>query len=235
VSKDKAPSDKSKKSVVPRAEQESGASTPPGPGLGSLFPVVGIGASAGGLEAFTELLRHLPAGSGMALVLVQHLDRTHASFLKAFMFGVRTAVRTTLVPTASNRRANRAPSLASRSTTSTSGWMSSVVLRACCAHQSSDGARVTAACMILRLVRSRKNRTKIGRKSTSKVCTKSQAQVTWLRRKVVQRWPSPGTRFFMYRCTVRFETRMPSLSNSPRSRSAPHLGFRSAIARISVA
>src|SRR5882724_33203 len=39
---------------------------------------------------------------------------------KAFMFGVRTAVRTTLVPTASNRSANRAPSLASRSTTSTS-------------------------------------------------------------------------------------------------------------------
>src|SRR3984893_9090395 len=110
------------------------------------------------------------------------------------MFGVRTAVRTTLVPMASNRHANRAPSLASRSTTSTSGWMSSVVLRACCAHQSSDGARVTAACTILRLFRSRKNRTKIGRKSRSKVCTKSQAQVTWLRRKVVQRWPSPGTR-----------------------------------------
>src|SRR2546425_1364902 len=43
---------------------------------------------------------------------------------KAFMFGVRTAVRTTLVPTASNRLANRARSLASRSTTSTSGWMS---------------------------------------------------------------------------------------------------------------
>src|SRR2546422_1519281 len=34
------------------------------------------------------------------------------------------------------------------------------------------------SCMILRLFRSRKNRTKIGRKSTSKVCTKSQAQVT---------------------------------------------------------
>src|SRR6266436_10179125 len=69
----------------------------------------------------------------------------------------------------------------------------------------------------------KEQRTRIGRKSTSKVCTKSQAQVTWLRRKVLQRWPSPGTRFFMYRCTVRFETRMPSLSNSPRSRSAPHL------------
>jgi hypothetical protein len=55
----------------------------------------------------------------------------------------------------------------------------------------------------------------------------------WLRRKVLQRWPSPGTRFFMYRCTVRFETRIPSLSSSPRSRSAPHLGFRAAISRIS--
>src|SRR6267378_2314632 len=115
------------------------------------------------------------------------------------------------------------------------GRTSKVAFRARCAYQSSDGARVTAACMILRLFRSRKNRTKIGRKSTLKVCTKSQAQVTWLRRKVLQRWPSPGTRFFMYRCTVRFETRIPSLSSSPRSRSAPHLGFCAAISRISVA
>ncbi len=38
------------------------------------FPIVGIGASAGGLEAFTELLQHLPADTGMAYVLVQHLD-----------------------------------------------------------------------------------------------------------------------------------------------------------------
>ncbi len=154
---------------------------------------------------------------------------------EGIMFGVRTAVRTTLVPTASNRHTNRAPSLASRSTTSASGWMSNVAFRACCAHQSSDGARVTAACRILRLFRSRKNKTKIGRKSTSNVCTKSQAQVTWLRRKVLQRWPSPGTRFFMYRCTVRFEARIPSLSSSPRSRSAPQFGFRVVISRIIVA
>ena len=38
------------------------------------FPVVGVGASAGGLEAFTKLLKHLPADTGMAFVLVQHLD-----------------------------------------------------------------------------------------------------------------------------------------------------------------
>src|SRR5436190_21849813 len=36
------------------------------------FPVVGIGASAGGLEAFTELLQHLPTDTGMSFVLGQH-------------------------------------------------------------------------------------------------------------------------------------------------------------------
>jgi two-component system, chemotaxis family, CheB/CheR fusion protein len=45
------------------------------------FPIVGIGASAGGLEACTQVLAHLPAGIGLALVLVQHLDPTHASLL----------------------------------------------------------------------------------------------------------------------------------------------------------
>src|SRR2546425_7605741 len=45
------------------------------------FPVVGIGASAGGLEAFRQLLKHLPVDTGMAFVLVQHLDPTHESIL----------------------------------------------------------------------------------------------------------------------------------------------------------
>src|SRR6185369_16561564 len=49
-------------------------------GISSEFPIVGVGASAGGLEAFTQLLQHLPADSGMALVLIQHLDPTHKSF-----------------------------------------------------------------------------------------------------------------------------------------------------------
>jgi len=38
------------------------------------FPIVGLGASAGGLEAFTAFLKHLPGDSGMAFVLIQHLD-----------------------------------------------------------------------------------------------------------------------------------------------------------------
>jgi two-component system CheB/CheR fusion protein len=50
-----------------------------------LFPIVGIGASAGGLEAVTQLLRHLPKNTGMAFVLVQHLDPTHESALASLL------------------------------------------------------------------------------------------------------------------------------------------------------
>src|SRR6516164_2411715 len=45
------------------------------------LPVVGVGASAGGLEAFTQMLQALPVDTGMAFVLVQHLAPTHASML----------------------------------------------------------------------------------------------------------------------------------------------------------
>ena len=47
----------------------------------SAIPIVGIGASAGGLEAFKEVLHFLPADTGMAYVLVQHLDPKHESLL----------------------------------------------------------------------------------------------------------------------------------------------------------
>jgi two-component system CheB/CheR fusion protein len=43
--------------------------------------IVGIGGSAGGFEAAMELLRHLPTSTGMAFVIVQHLDPHHASRL----------------------------------------------------------------------------------------------------------------------------------------------------------
>jgi two-component system CheB/CheR fusion protein len=45
------------------------------------FPIVGIGASAGGLEALEQFLRHVPAGSGMAYVIIQHLDPTHKGIM----------------------------------------------------------------------------------------------------------------------------------------------------------
>jgi two-component system, chemotaxis family, CheB/CheR fusion protein len=47
----------------------------------SQFPVVGIGASAGGLEAFRQLLSHLPVDTGMAFVFIQHLDPNQKSLL----------------------------------------------------------------------------------------------------------------------------------------------------------
>ncbi|MES2356434.1 MAG: chemotaxis protein CheB [Pseudomonadota bacterium] len=48
---------------------------------GATFPIVGVGASAGGLEAFGQLLQHLPADIGMAYVLVQHLAPNYPSAL----------------------------------------------------------------------------------------------------------------------------------------------------------
>lgn len=47
----------------------------------NLFPVVGIGASAGGLEAFKKLINAIPDDSGMAYILVQHLHPGHSSSL----------------------------------------------------------------------------------------------------------------------------------------------------------
>ena len=45
------------------------------------IPIVGVGASAGGLAALTALLKALPAHSGLAFVLIQHLDPLHPSAL----------------------------------------------------------------------------------------------------------------------------------------------------------
>jgi len=50
------------------------------PGLDGTFPVVCVGGSAGGLDAYTRLLRYLPADMGVAIVIVNHL-RTVATRL----------------------------------------------------------------------------------------------------------------------------------------------------------
>ena len=47
----------------------------------SLFPIVGIGASAGGLEALELFLNNVPSNSGAAFVVIQHLDPTHKGIL----------------------------------------------------------------------------------------------------------------------------------------------------------
>ncbi|WP_373540941.1 chemotaxis protein CheB [Chamaesiphon sp.] len=53
----------------------------PTPAYTALFPIVGIAASAGGLEAFLELVSNLPIDTGMAFVLIQHLAPDTKSLL----------------------------------------------------------------------------------------------------------------------------------------------------------
>lgn len=81
-------------SSLPPSPPEPPEPTPPGESAPEKapFPVVGIGASAGGLEAFTQLLSHLPADTGMAFVLVQHLDPNQKSLLSEIL------ARTTAMP-----------------------------------------------------------------------------------------------------------------------------------------
>ena len=57
-----------------------------------IFPIVGIGASAGGLEACQKFLTALPDSTGMAFILVQHLDPTHESMM-VDLLSVHTSMR----------------------------------------------------------------------------------------------------------------------------------------------
>jgi two-component system CheB/CheR fusion protein len=60
-----------------KAREAAAIPAAPAPANPQPFPIVGIGASAGGLEALELFLKHVPAKSGMAYVVIQHLDPTH--------------------------------------------------------------------------------------------------------------------------------------------------------------
>ncbi|UCV05129.1 chemotaxis protein CheB [Dechloromonas denitrificans] len=64
-------------SLAPSSEAQQPVDDTPPPD----FPIVGIGCSAGGLEALEKFLTNVPAGCGFAFVIVQHLDPTHLSAL----------------------------------------------------------------------------------------------------------------------------------------------------------
>lgn len=78
-----------KRNVLPNARVKSSADavvkTNLVPPAKALFPIVGIGASAGGLEAIEQFLRQVPAASGMAFVIVQHLDPTHKGIMSELL------------------------------------------------------------------------------------------------------------------------------------------------------
>ena len=72
------------------APQQAEPAQAAGPG----FSVVGVGASAGGLQAFSQLLRALPTGSNLAIVYVQHLAPKYESTLAELLR------QTTMMPVA---------------------------------------------------------------------------------------------------------------------------------------
>lgn len=59
---------------------------------GGRFPIIGMGASAGVLEAFGQFFSHMPKDAGIAFVLIQHLDPNHESILDQIL------QRTTSIP-----------------------------------------------------------------------------------------------------------------------------------------
>ena len=58
---------------------------PPPKILKKPFTVVAIGASVGGLEAVSLLIKNLPADTGMAFIYVQHLNPDHKSLLSTIL------------------------------------------------------------------------------------------------------------------------------------------------------
>ncbi len=72
------------------AAKVSPEAAPTAPPTGPPFPVVGIGASAGGLEAFTELLKNLPTDPGLAILYAAHLEPHHKSRLPEILDKITT-------------------------------------------------------------------------------------------------------------------------------------------------
>lgn len=71
-----------RRSVKRAAEAPATAPDTPAAAISaSDFPIVGIGASAGGLEALEQFLSHVPPASGLAHVVVQHLDPNHKGIM----------------------------------------------------------------------------------------------------------------------------------------------------------
>jgi chemotaxis response regulator CheB len=70
------------KVLAPKPAAQSQAPAAPGaPAASPPFPIVAIGASAGGLEALEAFFTHVPADCGLAFVVIQHLDPLHKGMM----------------------------------------------------------------------------------------------------------------------------------------------------------
>jgi two-component system CheB/CheR fusion protein len=77
----KTPPRKPPEAAAPQPPPEVEDEPAPPPRANNRVPVVGLGASAGGLDAFKKFFAHMPTDSGLAFVLVPHLDPDHASLM----------------------------------------------------------------------------------------------------------------------------------------------------------
>jgi two-component system CheB/CheR fusion protein len=75
---------KRKKKQLGSSSSAAAAASQSNPGN---FPIIAIGASAGGLEAFKQLFSAMPPDSGMAFVLIPHLDPSHESLMVKILSG----------------------------------------------------------------------------------------------------------------------------------------------------
>jgi two-component system, chemotaxis family, CheB/CheR fusion protein len=97
-----------KKSLPPRQKKKAtrvaGKTAPTASSTIHSFPIIGIGTSAGGLEALEHFLGHVPRNSGMAFVIIQHLDPTRKGIMPELlqrntgMKVIQVKDRTTVLP-----------------------------------------------------------------------------------------------------------------------------------------
>jgi chemotaxis methyl-accepting protein methylase len=72
---------KSKTKLRRKKSARPASPTAPTPPTTAAFPIIGIGTSAGGLEALEHFLSHVPRNSGLAFVIIQHLDPTRKGIM----------------------------------------------------------------------------------------------------------------------------------------------------------
>jgi two-component system CheB/CheR fusion protein len=72
---------KSKSKLRRKKPARLASATAPKPPASAAFPIIGIGTSAGGLEALEHFLGHVPRNSGLAFVIIQHLDPTRKGIM----------------------------------------------------------------------------------------------------------------------------------------------------------
>ena len=91
--------------------QDVDLTTHPGSSQGREFHIVGIGASAGGLDSLERLFAHLPTDTGMAFVVLQHLSPDFKSLMDELL---RAARRCRSARPSTTCRSSRTPSICCR-------------------------------------------------------------------------------------------------------------------------